>query len=107
MPTAEEIRFFQEAEFVQCLSNIDYVLFLSREGYFENSSFINFLTYLQYFKLPEYAIHLTYGKGVEVLTLLLNENVRQLLAKDPLGFRRVLGEQLWSSWARKTESSLV
>lgn len=103
MSTSDEFRFFQEAEFVQCLANIDYVVYLSKNGYFENLEFLNFLTYLQYFQLPEYAIHLTYNKGVEVLSLLLNEKVRELLKNDPIVFRRILMEQLWSSWARKTE----
>lgn len=100
----EHRRFFQEAEFVQCLANIDYVLHLSKTGYFEKSEFIHFLAYLQYFQLPEYAIHLTYARGVQVLALLLNEQVRELLKSDPVAFRRILLEQLWSSWARKTET---
>ena len=104
MSTSEEFRFFQEAEFVQCLANIDYVVFLSKNGYFDKPEFLNFLTYLQYFELPEYAVHLTYPKGVQVLSLLLNEKVRTLLKSDPIVFRRILLEQLWSGWARKTET---
>jgi mediator of RNA polymerase II transcription subunit 31 len=103
MSGSDEFRFFQEAEFVQSLSNIDYVTWLAKQGYFEDAAFLNFLQYLQYFQLPEYAVHLTYHRGVEVLGLLLNEQVRSLLVSDPLTFRRILMDQLWSSWARKPE----
>jgi hypothetical protein len=37
------------------------------------------------------------------LGLLLNEKVREVLKEDPLSFRRIVMDQLWSSWARKTE----
>ena len=103
MSNSEELRFFVEAEFVQALANIDYVVWLAKEGYFEDTSFLNFLKYLEYFTLPEYARHLTYHRGVEVLVLLLNDKVRDVLREDPLSFRRILMDQLWSSWARKTE----
>jgi mediator of RNA polymerase II transcription subunit 31 len=103
MSNSEELRFFVEAEFVQALANIDYVVWLAKQGYFEDSAFLNFLQYLEYFKLSEYAMHLTYHRGVEVLSLLLNEKVREVLREDPLSFRRILMDQMWSSWARKTE----
>jgi len=103
MSNSEELRFFVEAEFVQALANIDYVVWLAKQGYFADTSFLNFLKYLEYFNLPEYARHLTYHRGVEVLTLLLNEKVREVLREDPISFRRILMDQLWSSWARKTE----
>jgi mediator of RNA polymerase II transcription subunit 31 len=103
MSNSEELRFFVEAEFVQALANIDYVVWLAKQDYFEDEAFLNFLKYLEYLRLPEYAIHLTYHRGVEVLSLLLNEKVREVLKEDPLSFRRIVMDQLWSSWARKTE----
>lgn len=107
MSTPEEFRFFQEAEFVQCLANVDYVLWLSKQGFFQKPEFINFLEYLQYFALPEYSIHLTYGKGVQILSLLLNPKVRDTLSADPLAFRRIILDQLWACWGRTTECAQV
>ena len=103
MSNSEELRFFVETEFVQALTNIDYVVWLAKQDYFEDEAFLNFLKYLEYFQLPEYAIHLTYHRGVDVLGLLLNDKVREVLKEDPLSFRRIVMDQLWSSWARKTE----
>ena len=103
--SSEEFRFFQEAEFVQSLANIDYVVWLSKQGYFEEVAFLNFLKYLEYLEIPQYAIHLTYHRGLEVLALLLNEKVREVLLNDPVSFRRIVMDQLWASWARKPEQA--
>ena len=99
----EEIRFFQDAEFAQSLSNIDYVLWLAKQGYFGQRSFLNYLDYLEYLTNPEYAIHLVYSRGLEVLNFIRDPKIRALLLDDPMTFRRIVMDQLWSSWARKTE----
>lgn len=103
MSNSDEFRFLQDAEFLQALSNIDYVLWLSKQGFFAKQEFLNYLMYLQYLSLPEYIIHLSYPRGIQVLDLLLKPAVRRLLEEDPLTFRRILIDQLWSSWGRKTE----
>jgi mediator of RNA polymerase II transcription subunit 31 len=100
---ASELRFFKDAEFVQSLANIDYVVWLSKQGYFDQSAFVNYLEYLMYFREPEYAIHLSYTRGLEVLELLRDPKIRELLREDPITFRRILMDQLWCSWARKAE----
>jgi mediator of RNA polymerase II transcription subunit 31 len=103
----EELRFFQDAEFAQALANIDYVLWLSKQGYFEHEAFINYLKYLQYLAEPEYAVHLCFPRGLEILQLLGNDSIRSLLSQDPLSFRRILMDQTWSSWGRKAEADLA
>jgi mediator of RNA polymerase II transcription subunit 31 len=103
----EELRFFQDAEFTQALGNIDYVLWLAKQGYFDDSSFLNYLSYLGYMSQPEYAIHMCFPRGLEVLALLQSEQIRDLLKEDPMSFRRIVTDQSWSSWARKSETSLV
>jgi mediator of RNA polymerase II transcription subunit 31 len=99
----EMLRFFQDAEFAQALSNIDYVLWLAKQGFFEKPAFLNYLIYMEYLALPEYAAHLTYPRGLQVLKLLLQPAVRKLLLEDPITFRRIMMDQLWSSWGRKSE----
>ena len=103
MSNAEEFRFLQDAEFVQALSNIDYVLWLSKQGFFDRTDFLNYLIYLEYLALPEYVVHLTYPRGMQILDLLKTPAVRTLLQEDPMTFRRLIMEQLWSSWGRKAE----
>jgi mediator of RNA polymerase II transcription subunit 31 len=103
MKSSEEYRFILDAEFAQALCNIDYVLWLGKQGYFQKKEFINYIHYLRYLSLPEYAVQLTYPRGVEMVEILSNESVQKLLIEDPLTFRRILMEQLWSLWARKTE----
>ncbi|KAK4288013.1 hypothetical protein Pmani_030993 [Petrolisthes manimaculis] len=55
---AQRLRFQIELEFVQCLANPNYLLFLAQRGYFKEQTFINYLKYLQYWKEPEYAKYL-------------------------------------------------
>jgi mediator of RNA polymerase II transcription subunit 31 len=100
---SEQLRFLQDIEFAQSLANIDYVLWLAKQGYFEQPSFLNYLDYLEYLSDPEYAIHLIYPRGIEILSFLKDNKIRDLLREDPLTFRRILLDQLWSSWARKEE----
>ena len=103
MKPSEEHRFLMDAEFAQSLCNIDYVLWLSKQGYFEKKEFVNYISHLKYLASPKYAMHLTYPRCVEMLEILANLSVRQLLKEDPLTFRRVILEQLWALWGRKTE----
>nr|XP_027231587.1 mediator of RNA polymerase II transcription subunit 31-like isoform X2 [Penaeus vannamei] len=56
----QRLRFQIELEFVQCLANPNYLLFLAQRGYFKDQTFINYLKYLQYWKEPEYAKYLKY-----------------------------------------------
>ena len=100
---SSELRFLKDAEFVQALSNVDYVIWLSKQGFFEQESFLNYLEYLMYLKEPVFAIHLTYIRGIEILEFLRDPKIRELLMDDPITFRRVIMDQLWSSWARTEE----
>jgi mediator of RNA polymerase II transcription subunit 31 len=65
---AEIFRFIQDLEFIQLLSNPQYLeckinlinkLGLSANNYFKEQSFLNYLKYLLYFKNPEYAKFVT------------------------------------------------
>ena len=105
MSNAEEFRFLQDAEFAQALLNVDYVLWLTKQGFFEKKEFLNYLRHLEYLSLPEYAVHLTYPRAIQMLELLRDPSIRALLADDPLTFRRILMDQLWSSWGRRAESA--
>ena len=73
MAASSTDRFVAELEFVQCLANPNYLHCmhlnsehfshsftratsdLAQHGYFEDERFINYLTYLRYWKQPEYA----------------------------------------------------
>ena len=50
----ERKRFEVELEFVQCLSNPHYLNFLAQRGYFDDTAFVNYLKYLQYWQEPQY-----------------------------------------------------
>ena len=60
-------RFRSELEFVQSLANPHYCHWLSQQGYFKDTAFINYLKYLSYWKKPEYAKYLDYPQSLAML----------------------------------------
>ncbi|KAK9832257.1 hypothetical protein WJX74_004470 [Apatococcus lobatus] len=52
---SHEKRFVLELEFVQSLASPGYLQWLSQNRYFENSAFLSYLDYLQYWKQPKYS----------------------------------------------------
>ncbi|XP_017849749.1 mediator of RNA polymerase II transcription subunit 31-A isoform X2 [Drosophila busckii] len=71
-----------ELEFVQCLSNPNYLNFLAQRGYFKDASFINYLKYLQYWKEPDYAKYLMYPMCLYFLDLLQYEHFRREIVNN-------------------------
>ncbi|OAG32012.1 mediator of RNA polymerase II transcription subunit 31 [Nematocida displodere] len=90
-------RFLQELEFVQCLSNPNYLQHLYQKGYFNKKEFKDFLVYLQYWKRPEYAQHLIFPQTLNILNLLIHseEFVESLKYKQVADF---LSSQQYFQW---------
>ena len=78
----EILRFMQDLEFVQCLSNPFYLKYLADMGYFEDDTFINYLKYLLYFKKVEYLKYITYERCIIFLYLLQFKEFRQKLKES-------------------------
>ena len=78
----EILRFMQDLEFVQCLSNPFYLKYLADMGYFEDDTFINYLKYLLYFKKVEYLKYITYERCIIFLDLLQCKECRQKLKES-------------------------
>ena len=95
----------QDLEFVQMLSNMDYVIWLAHQDYFGDQTFNNYLKYLRYMHRPEYAHLLLFPQSLDILTLLTSPEVRQMLIDDPEATRHILAEQSLCSWASSIESS--
>ncbi|KAK6199412.1 mediator complex, subunit Med31, partial [Scheffersomyces amazonensis] len=66
-----------ELEFVQSLSNIQYLNYLAQSNHLQDPKFINYLKYLQYWTQPEYAKYLVYPNCLHILTLLQNKEFRE------------------------------
>jgi mediator of RNA polymerase II transcription subunit 31 len=82
IPTDEQ-RFLIELEFVQALCNAKYLNFLAVNKYFDDPAFIQFLEYLQYFKLPQYSKHLYFPQCLAFLDALISRpNFRTQLVND-------------------------
>ncbi|KAH7649019.1 SOH1 family [Cryptosporidium bovis] len=78
----ENLRFMFELEFVQCLSNPDYLQWLSKEGYFEDKSFVRYLKYLLYWSEFPYVKYISYPYCIRMLRLLQDESFRKSLENE-------------------------
>lgn len=90
------VRFSLELEFVQCLSNPDYLQWLSKEGYFENESFINYLKYLLYWCEFPYVKYISYPHCIKILRLLQVEDFRRNLSNEEA--IQIIREQQTYQW---------
>ncbi|KAF4716464.1 Mediator of RNA polymerase II transcription subunit 31 [Perkinsus olseni] len=100
------VRLLNDAEFAQCLLNVDYVMWLASEGYFEDEAFLNYLKYLEYLRGAPYFHLLVYPSSMDMIRILRCPSVRQQLLKEPAAARAVLQEQLWCSWGLRKEEEL-
>ncbi|KAL8659461.1 MAG: hypothetical protein Q9226_000420 [Calogaya cf. arnoldii] len=77
-------RFELELEFVQALANPYYLNHLASQKLLQDSTFVAYLNYLQYFAQPEYTRYLSYpGPTLNALELLQQERFRQeILSPD-------------------------
>ncbi|RKP12453.1 mediator of RNA polymerase II transcription subunit 31 [Piptocephalis cylindrospora] len=73
MPETEvkkHLRFQEELEFVQSLANPFYLHHLAQGGYLEDDRFLAYLSYLSYWREPQYARFLVYPHALRYLELL-------------------------------------
>eukprot|EP00914_Ancora_sagittata_P010145 GHVO01019525.1.p1 GENE.GHVO01019525.1~~GHVO01019525.1.p1 ORF type:complete len:117 (-),score=11.37 GHVO01019525.1:139-489(-) len=73
-------RFTLELEFVQSLSNPEYLHALAQKELFSEPAFINYLSYLRYWKKPEYGQFLTFPQCLRMLDALQNPDFREKLS---------------------------
>ncbi|KZV71144.1 SOH1 family protein [Peniophora sp. CONT] len=100
-PTAEararnRQRFELELEFVQALANPFYLHSLAQQGIMTQQAFVNYLSYLQYWKRKEYARFVMYPHALHHLDLLQNERFRLGLSED--GLRDYLNQTQFDHW---------
>uniref|UniRef100_A0A7S1CQY1 Mediator of RNA polymerase II transcription subunit 31 n=1 Tax=Bicosoecida sp. CB-2014 TaxID=1486930 RepID=A0A7S1CQY1_9STRA len=95
---AAKERFEVELEFVQCLSNPRYLMYLAREGLLADPAFIAYLDYLKYWKRPEYVTFIRYPQSLYFLDR-LQDPVFRAEAKNPLLIETIV-EQQYYHWAK-------
>ncbi|KAK8802138.1 hypothetical protein WA158_006532 [Blastocystis sp. Blastoise] len=78
----EKKRFLIELEFVIMLSSVDYLVWLTNEGYFDKPEFLRYIDYLQYWSTPEYVRYVTFPEALYFLKQIQDPDFRTSL-KDP------------------------
>ncbi|OAG30780.1 mediator of RNA polymerase II transcription subunit 31 [Nematocida sp. ERTm5] len=93
-------RFVEELEFVQCLCNPQYLQYLYQQGYFNKHEFREFLSYLRYWKRPEYAKYLFFPQCLNILDLLIDskEFVESLKYKQIV---ELMASQQYFQWKNR------
>lgn len=103
-PTEEERaanrkRFELELEFVQALANPYYLQSLAGQGILTKPAFRNYLSYLTYWREPEYARFIHYPQALHHLELLQNPQFCEDIRNE--GWMQLLAEQQrehWHNW---------
>ncbi|KAH9940464.1 SOH1-domain-containing protein [Epithele typhae] len=94
--TANRRRFELELEFVQSLANPFYLNSLAQQGLLSQPAFINFLTYLLYWKEKDYARFILYPHALHHLELLQHPEFRSAIGKD--NWREILHQKQFDHW---------
>lgn len=102
---ADRARFETELEFVQCLANPFYLQSLAQQGVFGDDVFLNYLDYLKYWHLPQYARFIQYPQCLHHLDLLSHEVFREALKAQNVA-QELAGKQLehWATWREPVRS---
>ncbi|KAF8821468.1 mediator complex subunit MED31 [Cardiosporidium cionae] len=90
------LRFETELEFLQCLSNPDYLNYLATNKYFLDPAFVNYLHYLQYWKDPPYCTFVMFPIALRILDSLLDPEFRNKL--EEIESADVLKSQMILHW---------
>ncbi|KAL0210744.1 hypothetical protein P9112_009042 [Eukaryota sp. TZLM1-RC] len=96
MQESNDFRFQAELEFVTALGSIDYLQHLVNNKYLDDHRFVNYLNYLQYWKLQPYSKFIMYPHALVVLDLLQNDQFRSS-CKNP-NFLNYLRSTQFQSW---------
>ncbi|KAI9891367.1 MAG: hypothetical protein M1814_002880 [Vezdaea aestivalis] len=100
-------RFELELEFVQCLSNPWYLNHLATQKLFDDSAFVAYLDYLQYFTRPEYLKFLRYpAPTLRALELVQQEAFRRDIL-SPAMVMRMVSEGLLASVGATPEDDVA
>ena len=93
----ELLRLVQDIEFIQLLTNPNYLHYLFNNGYFQDSQFIQYLRYLCYLKNPKFKRFITYSRCFIILDLLDNTVFRDELGN--IHFINYLHNVIDNDWA--------
>ncbi|KAL7716485.1 Mediator of RNA polymerase II transcription subunit 31 [Entamoeba marina] len=74
---SNKARFEIELDFVQSLANPFYIKYLAQHHYFQKKSFVNFLSYLQYWKETDYIQFIQYPVCLYYLEMLQTYQFRK------------------------------
>ncbi len=78
----KEDRFSIELEFLSCLANPRYIIYLSQSKYLEDDRFIKYLEYLEYFEELPYRKYVQYSHCLFFRKALLDKEFREMINSD-------------------------
>ncbi|OCH92507.1 SOH1-domain-containing protein [Obba rivulosa] len=102
---ANRARFELELEFVQSLANPFYLHSLAQQGILNQPTFVNYLSYLMYWKEKDYARFILYPHALHHLELLQNPQFRTEIGKDE--WREFLNQKQFDHWRTWRDPSKI
>ncbi|EIW82633.1 SOH1-domain-containing protein [Coniophora puteana RWD-64-598 SS2] len=93
---ANRDRFELELEFVQSLANPYYLHSLAQQNILDQPAFVNYLSYLQYWRHKDYARFIHYPHALHHLELLQQATFRAEIKKDE--WREYLNQKQFDHW---------
>eukprot|EP01134_Creolimax_fragrantissima_P005625 CFRG5625T1 len=94
--TTEEDRFEIELEFVQSLGDPGYLNWLAQQRLLQQPEFVNYLSYLQYWRTSEYAKFIAFPHCLHFLDLLQHKPFRDAIINNAI--RDELLQQYYLHW---------
>ena len=85
----------QDLEFLQLLSNPQYLSHLAQQRLLEDASFLNYLRHLNYFRRPEFVKFVAYPDALEFLDLLVSSPAFRKAVARPNLAEVVREQQMW------------
>jgi len=94
LSSADPLRFTLELEFLELLANPFYLQHLAQQRYLFDSTFLNYLDYLRYWKQPQYIRYISHPHCLYFLDLLQENEFREALLK-PDFVNLIHSQQYW------------
>ena len=100
---SNKLLLLEDIEFIQMLSNLEYIRYIVSKGFLQDRSFLDYLRYLEYLKSPRYSHLIAFPRSLSMLKILCDENVQELVVADDACLDTIVAQEVNQIWASEYE----